>query len=263
MLQSGLTGANGSGGGASFSSVASGGNGGAPTGSVRPVAVSSMGLASGGLRSGGGSGRNSYTNLSTDGGPLPPTPSGGLTRATHNGIITPVGASTASSPGSGAGHSPRPPPGPSAGGNAVFKTLSVLRHAANCQPITSVGEGSNVSGDGPTSGSFPGLNLAGAGGGGSAAHGPVYVSEEAAARIEVLKQQLQARLEDLHRCSQLISVFLNRCNAAWAEAQAWSAPAMVTQLQLAAFARSESGMVFKNGEMGSGELWHGRVPVGQ
>eukprot|EP00198_Chlamydomonas_reinhardtii_P011187 XP_001700524.1 predicted protein [Chlamydomonas reinhardtii] len=202
MLQSGLTGANGSGGGASFSSVASGGNGGAPTGSVRPVAVSSMGLASGGLRSGGGSGRNSYTNLSTDGGPLPPTPSGGLTRATHNGIITP--------------------------------------------PITSVGEGSNVSGDGPTSGSFPGLNLAGAGGGGSAAHGPVYVSEEAAARIEVLKQQLQARLEDLHRCSQLISVFLNRCNAAWAEAQAWSAPAMVTQLQLAAFARSESGMVFKN-----------------
>ncbi|KAG2427779.1 hypothetical protein HXX76_012104 [Chlamydomonas incerta] len=246
ILQSGMT--------------AAGGGGGGP---VRPVAVSAMGLAGGGARSGGGSGRSSYTQLAAEGGPLPPTPSGGLGRATHNGPITPMAAaaSASSSPGSGAGHSPRPPPGPSAGGGSVLKTLSVLRHAANCQSITSAGGadgggGGNSSGDAPTSGSLPVFNLAGAGGpgggggggggGGNAGNGPVYVSEEAAARIEVLKQQLQSRLEDLHRCSQLISVFLNRCNAAWAEAQAWSSPAMVTQLQLAAFARSESGMVFKN-----------------
>ncbi|KAG2452757.1 hypothetical protein HYH02_002987 [Chlamydomonas schloesseri] len=276
MLQSGLVCPNGGGSGsASFSSANSGGGGagGAPLApGVRPVAVTALGSPAGGgggTRSGGGSGRSSFTHLSTDGapvgGPLPPTPSGGGgggggTRATHAGVITPAAASASTSPNGGPGPSPRPPPGPIAGGSSVFKTLSVLRHAANCQPITSAGGAAEAAagtgtaaGDGPPSGSLPALNTvaggAGAGAGaagGNAANGPVYVSEEAAARIEVLKQQLHARLEDLHRCSQLISVFLNRCNASWAEAQTWSAPAMVTQLQLAAFARSESGMVFKN-----------------
>jgi hypothetical protein len=71
------------------------------------------------------------------------------------------------------------------------------------------------------------------------------LSEEAAARIAALRKELNARLEELYKCSQLVSVFLNRCNAAWAEAQSWVAPPMVSSLQLQAFARSESFTVFK------------------
>ncbi|GLC37726.1 hypothetical protein PLESTM_000640800 [Pleodorina starrii] len=74
---------------------------------------------------------------------------------------------------------------------------------------------------------------------------PQPVPEETAARIEGLRARCQAKLEELQRCSQLISMFLNRCNANWAESQAWTAPSMVTQPQLTAFTRSDAGIHFR------------------
>ncbi|KAG2492163.1 hypothetical protein HYH03_009654 [Edaphochlamys debaryana] len=160
---------------------------------------------------------------------------------------SPVAASGSGRGGSGTGYQytgpgsnmaspvgPRPPMGAPISSQA-FKTMSVLRQAAAVR----------VSGSGVDPG-------AAAGGAASSAGSPaqqqqvLIVSPEASAKIEQLKAQLTARIEDLHRCSQLISVFLNRCNAAWAEAQSWGPPPMVSQLQLSAFARSESAMVFRN-----------------
>ncbi len=41
-------------------------------------------------------------------------------------------------------------------------------------------------------------------------------------------------------------MFLNRCNAAWAESQTWVLPPLASQPHLQAFARSEAAMVFRN-----------------
>lgn len=51
------------------------------------------------------------------------------------------------------------------------------------------------------------------------------------AHVLVLRERQQQAQEELQRCTKLITMFLNRCNASWAEAQTWGPTATVSHMQ--------------------------------
>lgn len=80
---------------------------------------------------------------------------------------------------------------------------------------------------------------------GTGAASPTLSPAQQQQDVAALREKLQAHLDELQHCAQLTAVFLNRCNAAWSEAQSWAPPAIVNPTQIQNFARGTNMLVHK------------------